>query len=355
MYASEHRVSHLLRMSDQELIRLWVNRKSTPSKRFSWQAANGFRLFVEKPLAEVTLTDVQTFAAAMRARKVRPRFYKQTLLALKSLFAFGQQTGVLPAVIPLYAWPVRQRSQQYKQLRLSLWWGLCICLCFFLGRMAPKLWGQTVSAEMSPPPKRLTASAESSPVSASEALPKVATDEPPGKVDKNQDNQNNQNNQDSEDNIERDRVKAFLDTIASAEGTAGSDGYRTQYTGTKFSSFRDHPRQMRCGRRYGRKLCSDAAGRYQFLSTTWDRFAKKFEVKDFSPQNQDWMAVELIREKGALEDIKAGRLEPAIRKLAYIWPSFRRYGGTVDSSLPTLEKMYRENLGIYRPGLVVSN
>ncbi|WP_293247564.1 MULTISPECIES: glycoside hydrolase family 104 protein [unclassified Microcoleus] len=333
-------------MSDQELIRLWVNRKSTPSKHFSWQAANGFRLFVDKPLAEVTLTDVQTFAAAMRVRRVPPRFYKQTLLAVKSLFAFGQQTGILPAVIPLYAWPVRQRSKQSKRLRLKLGWSLCICLCFFLGRITPKLWSQTVSAEISPPPKRLTASAESSPASASEALPKVATDDPPDK---------GKNNENQEDNIERDRVKAFLDTIATAEGTAGSDGYRTQYTGTKFASFSDHPREMRCGRRYGKKLCSDAAGRYQFLSTTWDRFAKKFSITDFSPQNQDFVAVELIREKDALEDIEAGRLEPAIRKLAYIWPSFRRFGGSVDSSLPKLEAMYEKNLGIYRQGLAVNN
>lgn len=349
MYAPEHLGSYLQPMEDIELIRLWVERKSPHSKRFSWQTAKGFRLFVDKPLAEVTLTDVQTFATAMRARKVPPRFYKQTLLALKSLFAFGQQTGILPAVIPLYAWPVRQRSQQSKRLRLRVGWSLCICLCFFLGRMTPKLWGQTVSAEMSPPPKRLSASAESSPASASEGLPKVATHEPPDKGDRNQ------NNDDSEHNIERDRVKAFLDTIATAEGTAGSDGYRTQYTGTKFASFSDHPREMRCGRRYGTKLCSDAAGRYQFLSTTWDRFAKKFSITDFSPQNQDFVAVELIREKGALEDIEAGRLELAIRKLAYIWPSFRRFGGSVDSSLPKLEKMYLHNLGIYRPGLVVSN
>jgi muramidase (phage lysozyme) len=337
LYASEHLGSHLLRMSDQELIRLWVNRKSTPSKRFSWQAANGFRLFVEKPLAEVTLTDVQTFAAAMRTRKVPPRFYKQTLLALKSLFAFGQQTGILPAAIPLYAWPVRQHSQRYKRLRSRLGWSLCICLCFFLGRMAPKLWGQTVSAEISPPPKRLSVATESSP--SPQPLPSVATDDRVA----------------TDHSIERDRVKAFLDTIATAEGTASPDGYHTQYTGTKFASFTDHPREMRCGRRYGKKLCSDAAGRYQFLSTTWDRFAKKFSITDFSPQNQDFVAVELIREKGALEDIEAGRLEPAIRKLAYIWPSFRRFGGSVDSSLPKLEKMYLHNLGIYRPELVVSN
>ena len=280
---------------------------------------------MEKPLAEVTLTDIETFAAAMRARKLAPRFYKQTLLTLKSLFAFGQQTRILPTAIPLQGWPVRQRSKPSKRLRFKLSWSLCICLCFFLGRVTPKLWGQTVSAEMSPSPKR---------------LPEVAVHDSPDK---------------GEDNIERDRVKAFLDTIAAAEGTASPDGYHTQYTGTKFASFSDHPREMRCGRRYGKKLCSDAAGRYQFLSTTWDRFARKFDVRDFSPQNQDLVAVELIREKGALEDIEAGRLESAVRKLAYIWPSFRRFGGSVESSMPKLEQMYLQNLGIYRQGLVVSN
>lgn len=324
MYASEHLGSHLHPMSDQELIRLWVKRKSPRNRRFSWQAANHFRVFVEKPLAQVTLTDVETFAAAMRARKLAPRFYKQTLVALKSLFAFGQQTGILPAALSLYGWPMLGKSRS-KRLGFKLSWSLCICFCFFLGRMTPRLWGQSVAAESSPVPKR---------------LPEVTAIDSPGSL---------------EDSIGRDRVKAFLDTIAAAEGTATPDGYRTQYTGTKFASFQDHPREMRCGRRYGKKLCSDAAGRYQFLSTTWDRFAKKFGVRDFSPQNQDLMAIELIRERGALGDIEAGRLEPAVRKLAYIWPSFRRFGGSVESSMPKLEAMYEQNLEIYRQGLFVTN
>ncbi|MEG4224980.1 glycoside hydrolase family 104 protein [Microcoleus sp. N9_B2] len=351
MYAPEHLGSHLQPISDIELIRLWVERKSPRSKRFSWQAANRFRLFVEKPLAEVTLTDVETFAAAMRVSKLAPGFYKQTLLALKSLFAFGQQTGILPAALPLQGWPVRQRRQVSKHLRFKLSWTLLICLCFFLGRMTPRLWGQSVSAESSPAPKR---------------LPEVAAlgsaDKGENNIDRDRTTETGTLNspdprQDSRlDSIGPERrVKAFLDTIAAAEGTASPDGYRTQYTGTKFVSFQDHPREMRCGRRYGKKLCSDAAGRYQFLSTTWDRFAKKFSVSDFSPENQDLMAIELIREKGALEDIEAGRLESAVRKLAYIWPSFRRYGGSVESSLPKLEAMYLQKLGSYRQGLVVSN
>jgi muramidase (phage lysozyme) len=345
LYASEHLGSHLLPMSDQELIRLWVNRKSKRSRRFSWQAANHFRVFVEKPLAQVTLADVQTFAAAMRSRKLAPRFYKQTLVALKSLFAFGQQTKILPATLPLSGWPVLRRSRS-KRLRFKLSWGLLICFCFFFGRMTPRLWGQSISPDGSLTQKRLPfVTATDSPGSLEHSIgPKTATLNSP---DPGEDSR--------EDSIGRDRVKAFLDTIATAEGTATPDGYRTQYTGTKFASFQDHPREMRCGRRYGKKLCSDAAGRYQFLSTTWDRFAKKFGIHDFSPENQDLVAVELIREKGALEDIEAGRLEPAVKKLAYIWPSFRRFGGSVESSMPKLEAMYQQNLEIYRQGLVVTN
>jgi len=351
LYAPEHRESHLQPLSDIELIRLWVDRKSPRSKRFSWQAAHRFRLFVDKPLAEATLTDVETFAAAMRVSKLAPGFYKQTLLALKSLFAFGQQTGILPATIPLHGWPVRQRRQLSKRLRFRLSWTLCICLCFFLGRITARLWAQSVWAETSPASKR---------------LPSVAAIDSP---DPREDNIEGSpepetatlNSPDPREDTRLDsigperRVKAFLDTIAAAEGTASPDGYRTQYTGTTFASFQDHPREMRCGRRYCKKLCSDAAGRYQFLSTTWDRFAKKFSISDFSPENQDLMAIELIREKGALEDIEAGRLESAVRKLAYIWPSFRRYGGSVESSMPKLEAMYQQNLDLDRQGLIVSN
>ncbi len=349
MYTSEHLGSHLLPMSDDELIRLWVNRKSTRSKRFSWRAANNFLLFVEKPLARVTLADVQTFAALMRGRKLAPRFYKKILVALKSLFAFGQQTKILPATLPLSGWPVLHRSRS-KRLRFKLSWGLLICFCFFFGRMTPRLWGQSISPEGSLTQRRLPF------VAASDSQSPLEQSIGPKTAKFNSSDPGDDSKEDSRENgIGRDRVKAFLDMIAGAEGTAASDGYHTQYTGSKFTSFSDHPREIKCGRRYGKKLCSDAAGRYQFLSTTWDRFAKKFGVKDFSPQNQDLMAIELIREKGALGDIEAGQLEPAVRKLAYIWPSFRRFGGSVESSMPKLEAMYQQNLELYRQGLAVSN
>lgn len=80
---------------------------------------------------------------------------------------------------------------------------------------------------------------------------------------------------------------ALLDTIAFAEGTAGypNNGYNTQFTGRQFSGV-NHPRQILGSGRYR----SDAAGRYQFLSTTWDSVGGG----PMTPDRQDKGAVRLI-------------------------------------------------------------
>ena len=54
--------------------------------------------------------------------------------------------------------------------------------------------------------------------------------------------------------------------IRAGEGTSGENGYNTMFTGAQFSDTSKHPRQI--NRSNG--LASDAAGAYQFLSTTWD-------------------------------------------------------------------------------------
>lgn len=93
---------------------------------------------------------------------------------------------------------------------------------------------------------------------------------------------------------------AFLDMIASAEGTdraIGDDsrtGYEIIFTFARFTDFTDHPRRIRCAG----SLCSDAAGRYQYLSTTWDSVAEALNVSNFSPPNQDIGAAELLRRRG---------------------------------------------------------
>lgn len=122
--------------------------------------------------------------------------------------------------------------------------------------------------------------------------------------------------------IPENNLKAFLKTIRYCEGTDLETGYNTMFGGTRrnprlFHDFTDHPRikQKAAG------ITSTAAGAYQFLSTTWDYLAKKLKLADFSPPNQDRACIELFREKGALEDIKAGRVEVAVKKLNKTWAS----------------------------------
>ena len=94
--------------------------------------------------------------------------------------------------------------------------------------------------------------------------------------------------------------RAFLDTIASSEaGHTRSGGYDSRYPSKTFDNgYRDHPRireVIRSGPNAGRT--SDAAGRYQFLSSTWDPIARKLHLKDFSPANQDKAAWYLAQQE----------------------------------------------------------
>jgi muramidase (phage lysozyme) len=116
-------------------------------------------------------------------------------------------------------------------------------------------------------------------------------------------------------------VRAMLDVIAACEGTAGKDGYRTQFGGGTFESFADHPRQVIERTMGGKPIASSAAGRYQFLGRTWASVAEQYDLPSFEPQWQDAGAVALIIGRGALEDIRAGRLDAATAKLNREWAS----------------------------------
>lgn len=81
--------------------------------------------------------------------------------------------------------------------------------------------------------------------------------------------------------------KSTRDVIAGmvrfAEGTLGDKGYTTMFGGGQFKGTGDHPRKLNSGGGY----TSDAAGAYQFLSTTWDGAAKALGLKDFSRESQE--------------------------------------------------------------------
>lgn len=122
-------------------------------------------------------------------------------------------------------------------------------------------------------------------------------------------------------------VLAFLDMIADSEGTraiAGSDdGYNVLYGGGLFHSYLDHPRRRLTFPINGRKVTSTAAGRYQLLERYWDAYRVRLGLEGgYTPQNQDRIALQQIRERRALDDIQAGRILEAILKCSNIWASF---------------------------------
>jgi len=124
-----------------------------------------------------------------------------------------------------------------------------------------------------------------------------------------------------------DGIKKFLSLIAFSEGTStvkGSDnGYNVLYGGSLFKGYADHPRQMITLPINGKPVTSSAAGRYQILSRYWDHYRKELNLKGgFTPENQDKIAIQMIRECRALADIEADRIEQAILKCTSRWASF---------------------------------
>jgi muramidase (phage lysozyme) len=110
------------------------------------------------------------------------------------------------------------------------------------------------------------------------------------------------------------QTRALLRTIRFAEGTAHQDGYRTMFTGAKFDDLSRHPRRIN----RGSGLASDAAGAYQFLSTTWDSVGGG----PMTPERQDLAALRLVRGRGVDWKLPQGFTPQVADKLAPEWASF---------------------------------
>lgn len=120
-------------------------------------------------------------------------------------------------------------------------------------------------------------------------------------------------------------VAAFLRVIRQGESRQDDSAYTIMFGGQHF----DAPPWNHPGRiNVVGSLRSSAAGAYQFLKGTWDVVEAGYGFPDFSPACQDEAAVALIHGRKALEDVKAGRFEDAVRKCAKEWASlpFSPYG-----------------------------
>lgn len=146
----------------------------------------------------------------------------------------------------------------------------------------------------------------------------------------------------SED-LRADNVWAFLDMLAHAEGTTrygNADGYNVLGGGGLFHDYSDHPRQLIALPAYG--ISSTAAGRYQFLSRTWDDLVRRFDLPDFTPNSQDAGALALIRQCKALNLVHAGRVAEAVHSCRRIWASLPGAGyGQREVATAELVDVYR--------------
>lgn len=145
--------------------------------------------------------------------------------------------------------------------------------------------------------------------------------------------------------------RAFLDMIAASEGTKhlGDNGYNVMVGGKLFSGYDDHPRVKVYLSKLG--IYSTAAGRYQLLARYFDAYKRLLCLTDFSPTSQDIIALQQIKERGALADIDAGRIMAAIRKCANIWASLPGAGyGQHENNITMLQAAYLNAGGVLDKG-----
>lgn len=114
--------------------------------------------------------------------------------------------------------------------------------------------------------------------------------------------------------------RALLNSVAAGE----APDYNTVYGGGRFEEMNDHPRRavpIRSGPNAGRT--SSAAGRYQFLGSTWDEAKNALGLPDFSPDSQDraaaWLAERDYKKRTGRDlwaDVEEAKADP--RKLNFI-------------------------------------
>jgi muramidase (phage lysozyme) len=142
-------------------------------------------------------------------------------------------------------------------------------------------------------------------------------------------------------------MEAFLNMIAHSEGTTtikeSQNGYNVLVGGTLFSGYSDHPRKVVT---LSKTLKSTAAGRYQILAKYYDAYKKQLGLTDFGPNSQDRIAIQLIRECGALGDIESGNISVALAKCKSRWASLPGAGyGQRENSKDKLLAYYKSSGG----------
>lgn len=146
-------------------------------------------------------------------------------------------------------------------------------------------------------------------------------------------------------------LTAFLHAIAVSEiGAPLMDmpetdrGYRVLVGSTPksphlFTSYADHPRVLVYLPRLN--VHSTAAGRYQILERIFDAYKAQLKLPDFSPASQDAIAIQLIKERGAIPMIETGDFAGAVYACRHAWASLPDAGfGQHENRLADLRTVY---------------
>lgn len=151
--------------------------------------------------------------------------------------------------------------------------------------------------------------------------------------------------------------KAFCDMIAHSEIgpdllAVSDNGYNVIVGSTAakpilFDDYSDHPNQMQTMTIGNRTVVSSAAGRYQILYRFWTVYKSQLGLPDFSPVSQDAVALQIFKERHALQDIDAGMIANAISRCSNIWASLPGAGyGQHENKLAGLLQAYTDAGGV---------
>ncbi|WP_083636665.1 glycoside hydrolase family protein [Leptolyngbya sp. 'hensonii'] len=152
-------------------------------------------------------------------------------------------------------------------------------------------------------------------------------------------------------------VRALMRTISASEAN-GSDPYALLYGGSHVESLKQHP--DRCvtivrGPNMGR--CTTAAGRYQFLTSTWLEKARRYHplarsgnlsAYSFEPEYQDRVVYAWLTDGRAWDAdiptlLREGHLDQVLELLSPTWTSL---GHGIESNVmtPHLQEIYQQVL-----------
>jgi muramidase (phage lysozyme) len=153
-------------------------------------------------------------------------------------------------------------------------------------------------------------------------------------------------------------IRALMRTISVSESN-DLNPYELLYGGKRFSSWESHP--DRCipivaGPNLGD--CTTAAGRYQFITTTWQEKANQYHPNPdgwlfwqrypFDPDSQDRVVYRWLTDREAWNidvaaQLKAGKLQTVLQHLSGTWTSLG-YGIETNEMSPYLSEMYERFL-----------